>query len=582
MADFPGPLSPEQLAAVQGYYGVPGVNMSEAPLGPPPPPPAAPPPFDAGPYYNYAPASEPAPTQPTAPIRPVGAQLSQAGNPQVAPFSGTGAPPPAAIQPPPVAPAAPPGPPIINEVSAPASAKDDREFAALRHLQDTRKPGAGGHGGGGAANPDPFGVKAAQGKFLGTFDAEEAAIRSGATAEGDRAALIGERRAELARQQQEDAAIHAAELEQAQKGFDAHMSEVQRQVDEVREQKIDPGRLMRGDSLGFMAVLGGVMGGIYMGLNKLDHNPFLDDLNKQIDRDIAAQEKDLDNRRAGVANSMNVLREQRATFKDNDLAKLQTRSLMYAATEEAIKAEAAKYDQPMTQARADQAISTVERARTQNDLAVKTAAQQHAAAMAAAGAAQIRAQQKEMRTAFGDTYEKNIAAGMSPAIAEAEATRMVQNLFAGGAAERPAAGSGAATDPIGAVPKDQRAAATKELEEHSKAEAGIKNIKKSFAHWRTTGVDSPRQIDAVQASIAGAYKAGLGPGMSSDNDYEAFIKPNIPKVGDSAETLERKKNNIVQSMRSKVATPTLDRHAAGWKGPEPVQKFNMDGTPKEE
>lgn len=580
--DFPGPLSPEQLAAVQGYYGVPGVNMS----APPAPAPAGP--VDAGAYYNYAPPpDEPLfgpPAAPPAPARPVGAQLSQTGDPHNGPIPLTGKPAAALAFPDGPAPNPEPfGPPapdqritaVVNTGGGAPS--DDREFAAHKHLLATKKSAPSG---GGSANPDPYGVKGAQKKFLGTFDEERDALKAGATAEGDRAGAMAGMRQDLARQQQEDAAIHAHEQELAQSGFDAHMGEVQRQLDAVREQKIDPGRLMHGDGMGALAVIGGLFGGLYMGLNKLDHNPFLDDLNKQIDRDIAVQEKNIDGARRDVSDRMNLLREQRATFKDNELAKLQSRQLMYEATKQSIEAKAADYDQPIVQARAQQAISGIDRAQSQVDMQIKEAAMRSAQAQAAAGAAQLRAQQLEMRKAFGDTYEKNIAAGMAPAQAESEAGRMVQNLFQGGAAPRPAQGEGAKPDPVSMVPKDQRSQATKEMEEHAKAESGVKAIDKAFASFKATGATSPRQLASLKATISGAYKAGLGPGMSSDKDFAEFIEPNIPLVTDSDETLAMKHRNIAESMRSKVATPTLDQHAPGWKGPAPVQLYDTNGKPK--
>lgn len=594
--DFPGPYSPEQLAQIASYYGVPDVNMSAAPPAP------APPPVDTGAYYNYNPEPDLPPAgPPPPPIRPVGAQISQIGDPQGHAFAtGTlgGA-----------APAAPPGPgggldaadivagspgfqgrsaadiragkpaPAPPPIPSGPSAQDDREYAAFRKLQEGQGHKPAAHGGSGApANPDPYGVKGARNALLGTYDTEGEALQRQATAEGDRAAMVGDRRTDLARQQQEDAAIHAAELDEAQRGFDAHMSELQRQVDEVRAKKIDPDRLMKTDGMAARAVVGGVIGGLYMGLNHLDHNPFLDDLNRQIDRDIAAQEKDIDNERHGVADKMTLLSQQRAAFKDHDLAKLATRSAMYEATKNAIEAEAAQYEQPLVQACADQALAALTREKDKNDLAFKTQAQQQAAAAAAAQAAHTRALQTEMRKSYGDTYEKLIASGANPATAEAEAIRQTQNMFRGGAGDRAPSAAGAGSDPIANVPKDQRPTAEKEMEEHAHAAAAIKNIDHLFTTWTSTGVTSPRQIASIKAGIAGAYKSGLGPGMSSDKDFEAFIEPNIPAIGDSAETLARKRANIAATINGKVATPTLDRHNPGWR-PRDIQQFDV-GTGK--
>ena len=601
--DFPGPLSPDQLAAIQSYYGVPGVNMSAAPVGAPAPPPVS----DAGAYYNYNPAPEAAPFgPPPAPppaARPVGAQLSQVGSPQSAPFSGTG---PTGPEPPKVpyfgpelnaadmlagspgfegksaaqlTPGAKPSPKSGQAIPTGPSAQDDAEFAAFRRLQDTKPAAKGGTGGGGKANPDPFGIKGAQKNVLGSFDAERSGMEHASTAEGDRSVMIAAARGDLAATQQQDAAIRAGEVDEAQRGFDAHMAEVQRQMEEVRAQKIDPSRLMKQDGMAFRAVVGGLLGGLYMGLNKLDHNPFIDDLNKQIDRDVAAQERDLSTKQQGVADSMNMLREQRSTFKDNDLAKLQTRNAMYEASKVAIEAEAAKFDQPMVKARAEQAIAGVDRQQAELQRQIGERAQSAAGAAAAAGAAQQRALGLEMRKSYGDTYEKALAAGLSPAVAEAEATRMVQTQFQGGAAPRPAEAAGAHSDPVSMVPKDQRESAIKEREGHAKAEGAIANITKMYKGYDATGITSPRQLEAYRASIATAVKANAGPGMSSDDDYKRFIEPNLPTATDTADTLRVKEAMITNALRSSVATPTLDQHAPGWKGPPPVKEFSMSGKP---
>lgn len=583
------PFTPEQLASAQSYYGVPAPSgpapgdpgFAASILGAPPPPapvatPAGPAPGDPG--FGLAqvmalPPPTPAAPPPGMPVisAPGAAEAIQANNASIA-----------QARKPLVA-----GIPTITmdlPAQAPAAlsptARDDAEFAAYKRLLETRKAPAASGKGGAPANPDPFGVKAAQAKVLGTFDEERDAVKAGAKAEGDRAALVARERQALAAQQQEDAALHAREVEHAQKSFDEQMGEVGRQLDAVRSQKIDPSRLMHGDGMGVLAVVGGLLGGMYQGLNKLQSNPFLDDLNQQIDRDIAAQEKNIDAAHRDVSDRMNLLREQRATFKDNDLAKLQTRQLMYEATKQSIEAKAAEFDDPIKQAQAAQAVSAIDRSQATLEKDIKERAQAVAQQQAAAAAAQTRAQQAEMRSTFKDTYEKALAQGMDPAKAEAEAARMVQNTFAGGAPAREASPTGAAVDPVAASPKDQRAAAQKELEEHSKAEAGVRAIEKSFALYAKTGFTSPRQLDAFKSNIGGAYKAGLGPGVSSENDFKFFIEPNLPSPTDTNETLAVKREAIVSSLRSKIATPTLDRYAPGWRGPAPVQTFGLDGKPK--
>lgn len=585
---FPGPLSPEEIARVQAYYG--GTDVSSPAAAPPPPDPGligppSPPPADAGTYYDYNPAPD-APPPPPA-VKPFSWNAPGFEDKKPGPhtmFAGSPAPP--LVPHSPRAPAAEPpliGPPKDPTTGGEATPKEDREFNALvAHLnakEGSKKTGGGASGGGKAANPDPYGVKAANAAVLGTYDAQKAGIGAQVGAEGDKAAYLAVQRGQLAQQQREDAEIQMREQDEANRTFDSHMNELQAQMDTVRNQKIDPSRLMKSDEFAFGAVLGGIFGGMYMGLNKLDHNPFLDDLNKTFDRDIAVQEKNIDNAQKGVGNQMSFLREQRTTFKDNQLAKLAAKRAMYEAAGNAIEAEAGKYDQPIAQARAAQAIATVDREKGMLDKQIKEHAQLVAQQQAAAGAAQTRALQLEQRKAFGDTFDKLVAAGASPVVAEAEATRMVQNLYGGGAGERPAAGPGAA-DPVSMVPKDQRTEASKEFREHSDREHAKKALADAYAEFAGSDMLDVSQRNALKARVRGIIKPHMK-GANSDADLEQLIEPLVPQGGaTSAHAQASRLRSAQKLLDAEGTTPTLDQHAPGWRGAPKVQQTNPDGTPK--
>lgn len=379
-----GPLSPEELARMKAYYeGTPGQNMSD---------PAA--------YYGV-PANEIIPMQ-SAPA-PAPAPVA----PMVQP------PPPAAAAPPPPpapAPAPPPAatPDFVSGLSSHEAAQrkqhwathptpaEDAELAAFsqKAQQQARTPLAptavapAGGGGFGALQSK---VRADQTAMLGTFDAEKEAKRREFTAEIDKAADIAPKRAELARLQMEDVAIARAEERDASARFDAHLAETQRQLDDVRSRKVDPGRYMSERGSPFMAVIGRMVGGAYMGLNRLSSNPFMDDLNRAIKDDIDAQKTDIENEKTAVQGRMNLLTQMRTQFKDHQLAELQSRNLLYESAKTQIEADAARFDSPIMQARADQAIGAIDREQkklqTSIDQQALTAAQQQAAAAAAAAKA---------------------------------------------------------------------------------------------------------------------------------------------------------------------------------------------------
>ncbi len=226
-------------------------------------------------------------------------------------------------------------------------------------------------------------------------------------------------------------------------------------------------------------------------------------------------------------------------------------------------------------------MSTIQRERGKIDLSIKTAVQQHQQAMAAAGAAQARAQQLEMRKAFGDTYEKHIAAGSSPATAEAEATRMVKNLFGGGAGERPAAATGAGSDPLANVPKTERTEAAKELREHSDRENAKKALSTAFTNFLAAGVTDRSARDAFRAQARGLLKPHMK-GANSDVDMDQLINPLIPEGGFTTDGAQQAKLGAALALLdAEGTTPLLDRHSPGWKGAEPVKQTGTDGkTPK--
>jgi len=401
MADFPGPFSPEELALAQGYYGVPGVNMSDAgaPAPMPAATPAAPPPPDPASYYGppvavTMPATLP-PEDPAAIVSPMSSQAPAA--PMSTPPKGPPREPQSFVREEPGV--QPFGPPVAPQ-----------GFATSNYAKSMPRGGGG--------SPDPFGVKGATRDYLGTFDDEKGALRRQAIAEGDRANMMSEQEQILAQAKADDAVVMRLEREEANRIFGESMREQERQLAEVREKKIDPDRLMREDGMQFKALVGGLLGGLYMGMTKGQSNPFMDQLNRQIDRDIGAQEKNIANERAAVADRMNMLKEQRAIFRDNETANLQARNLYYEAIKEHIAGMSAQYDEPIVHARADQGIAQVDRA--QKDIQRQLAEREQQRAASAAAAAinarkQAEREEREYRLKLAELgikeREVNIKAG---------------------------------------------------------------------------------------------------------------------------------------------------------------------------
>lgn len=374
-----GPLSPDELARVQSYWSTPALSSSAAQPAPAAadyfgPPPAAPAPGPEPAAFGPPPAPPgpaPLPEPPGALVSPTSTQSPEpepimSGGPVRQPGAIEREQPNAAVF----------GPPVARE-----------GFAGSNYAKSHKATG-------GAPNADAFGVKKAQQGLLGTYEDQKASMGREGVAAQDAAVMQADQMKDLARLKEEDAAIAHETEQRANDRFEAHMAETQRQLDDVRAKKIDPGRYMR-DTSGFLAVLGGVMGGMYMGINKLDHNPFLDDLNKQIDRDIDAQKTDLANQREGVSNRMSMLGQMRSVYKDHTLAELQARNLYYESAKEKLTADASRADSAIAKEHNAQAITTVDRAQKQLDVQIKEAARHEAMTQAAAAAAQARAARKE-------------------------------------------------------------------------------------------------------------------------------------------------------------------------------------------
>ena len=263
---------------------------------------------------------------------------------------------------------------------------------ALAYYGGAGKPAAGRGGavGGGGAPAGPSEYARGVAGLRGTYGDDKGAVQRGATAEEQRSDLIAQGTQDLAQKKQDDEAIQRVEAANAAKTFADYSAETQRQIDEVRAKKIDPNEGHHSSEETFINVLGGALGGMYMGLNHQTQNPFLEQLNKQIDQRIRVQESNRQNMREGIADRKGVLAEMRATYKDEQLAKLQARNLYYEAAKEDLAGQAATYDSPAIQARADQAINAI--SREQSKLDINEAMRKAAAAAAAATAAEHRRQ----------------------------------------------------------------------------------------------------------------------------------------------------------------------------------------------
>jgi hypothetical protein len=328
--------------------------------------------------------------------------------------------------------------------------------------------------------------------------------------------------------------------------------------------------------MGLLAVIGGVVGGVYQGLTNGQENGFLRDLNRMIDRDIAAQERDMDNDTKHFGEKLNLISQQRAVWKDMQLAKMQTQNLYYEAAKENIAAEAARYDTPIYQARADEAIANIQRA--QDEIKLKLA--QQLQAQAAAAGARSAAQAKEVRDVFRETYDKALAAGLAPAQAEFEASRVVDVLYAGGRSTARGAAAGG-SDPISLVPPKQQHEALEEQKKYAAAQKAKQALDEVWKRYEEapdlpTWTGAAGRDAAISAGLLNVRQA-LGEGFSSDKDTQKYVESNLPSYMENAATRQKKLEGLKLFLDSKAATPILDRHAPGWREQTPTEQAKTLG-----
>ncbi len=573
---FPGPLSPADLEAAQAYYGGAGISSSAA--APPLPP--------GDPAAYYGPPPPPSVAAPAAPAPPswwdkTKADIREAGNSPEArniltPWATSATQSldqiRAASTAPPAAPASPAAPAAKNAAPQGGGGTTPAEDRAFRDLvagmPDPNKPKAA-PGAGPSGPSGPSAIDKATKALRGTFDEDKAAIQRGANAETDRAALMAQGSGELARQKMDDEAGRQVEASTAAQHFADYQAETQRQIDAVRQKTIQPNRAYADTGSAVTAVIGGVLGGIYQGLNKLQSNPFLDQMNKTMDRDIAAQEADLATAKGAIAERKGMLADMRTTYKDEALAKLQARNLYYEGAKEQLAAEAATYDSPAIQARADQAISAIsrEQAKLDIDAAMKKAS---AAAGAAAAAEHRRQTDFNNRIALQKVQNETLTAGASAA----------KDL-------RDAGGGTAPGDTIGAVPKAQVPAAIAELavkEKKDRTNTMLDTLQSDATNRSrvnplnaipgTDAGDRDNRIDVLNSQIVSLIR---GQGDSDAKSEERLKKLQINYTDNDAQIQFK-----IDQLREKVAgnnpTPILDRYSP--KAPPKAAEFNLDGSPK--
>lgn len=588
-----GPLSPEEFdrQAMISYYqnlkGVPGENMTATPkeavsstaasyYGAPPPPPLdlaqqIPPmePGEAIRMMSTRPTSAPAPQAQTIPV-----------DPTPAPQPGAEALPPglrsrltgALGEPPSAAPAGglpeysggkiagiAPKNPAEAQASfaakgAAAEAEANRPVPVQMKEQTVQgspaRPADGGGyvGDGGAARRDLY----------STFPAEKIAMQRLADAEEARSEAMAAGMAVIGADRVREAALQETRAAHEREIMRVYQEDTQRQLDEVRSQTVDPNRLYSDGGSKALAIIGGVLGGIYQGMNKLQSNPFIDQMNRNIDRDIALQEHQLDRNTKAVGERKGILADMRMTYKDEDLARTQAKNLYYEGIKQQLAAQAAQYESPAIQARADQAINIVDR----QQAALKLDEQAKRAAAAAAAGALARAEkwrEAEFALKQEEAITHRITANRS-GVGHKEG-QSPRERFVGVAQDEHGNPTGyLARNATEASKAAGQLASTRELitlaekAKQIRADEGMLGR----ATWRDNPIYSPTwhtNIKSIENQLVGAIKKSEELG-ALDNGVERFAKPltgNLDSIGGSADD---RLDMLIEAAKTKMSVHT--------------------------
>ena len=392
-----------------------------------------------------------------------------------------------------------------------------------------------------------------------------------------------------------------------QAASNAQLQNIRLAADQAAAARVDPERYWKekGTAGTIAGVVGIALGALGSAMARTP-NFALQMVDNAIARDIAAQEKDLDQNWKKVDSERGLLGDLRNIYGDKRIARADAYKRAYDRTIAMGDQIAAESKNPVAQAKWDETRAALDEKRAAHEFDVLQGLKARQAQMDAAAAAQARAVEAERRKFLEGEFKETLKSARAELQDAAQNGRVpapwaVETLNRANQAGiptvtgevSPAGGTG--TNPLSVVPKDQRQAAIKEREDRAKAESAIEDIAKKFQEWRKApafqasnlipvygqyeSIQQNRRLASIKSGLAGAVKSGAGPGTSSDKDFDVFISPNLPAVGDSEETLKMKEKNISDYLRSKSPTPTLDQYRVARPGgaPSPSQTTDTSG-----
>jgi hypothetical protein len=238
-------------------------------------------------------------------------------------------------------------------------------------------------------------VAADQRALLRTYDTMQGAKK----AEGEEVRAKGQGMSDIyaaeAKRVDDLAATQANQQLQMQEIHHKYLADTNAMIQQVSAEKIDPNAFFhdKDGGINFTAALGALLMGASGALASQDgRNHGLEAINAMIDRNIAAQEKNIANKRAAIGQRQSLYADMRAELGDKILADEKFRAGALESAKNRLLAFSAGSDSKIDARRTEQGVAALEQEKQQALLNFDTRSQQMAAAQSSAAA--HRAQQQ--------------------------------------------------------------------------------------------------------------------------------------------------------------------------------------------
>lgn len=174
------------------------------------------------------------------------------------------------------------------------------------------------------------------------------------------------------RQYQEQTAIDNAKHEQEQAAIEQHQAQLQRSAQDIASKKIDPDHYVKSKGIGGRIALAIAQGLGAFGA-ALTHSPDMaaEIIKGNVDRDIDAQQKAIDNSKDGLRTEQSILADKIRLFGDNDRARAAARQELLQGVQMQVQETAAKYQSPIFQANAQVMIGKLREESAKQDAVFK-------------------------------------------------------------------------------------------------------------------------------------------------------------------------------------------------------------------